>query len=167
MAERISNQEDTLSRLPYIANLKSVTALCSTVCMSIRKAKELSAAASPNLPAFSLPDQSPSGLGHFHRFSESLNSLPDTDRQALSESGQTMPEQTMPEMGATLGKVDISTDFQLQYLVNAPVLVVQVHFILSKRGTRLPRRCITCHKQACRRTGHRSSHPTRWTSHHT
>lgn len=93
--------------------------------MSIRQATELSAAASPNLPAFSLPDQSPSGLGHFHRFSESLNSLPDTDHQALSESGQTMPEQTMPEMGATLGKVDISTDFQLQYLANAPSIINQ------------------------------------------
>ena len=120
VAERISNQEDTLSRLPYIAKLKTVTALCSTVCMSIRKAKELSAAASPNLPAFSLPDHSPSGLGQFHRFSECLNTVPDTDHQALSESGQ-----TMPEMRATLGKVDTSTDFQLQYLANAPSVINQ------------------------------------------
>ena len=120
VAERISKQGDTLSRSPYISKLKTVIALCSTVCMSIRKAKELSAAASPNLPAFSLPDPSSAGLGHFHRFSESLNSLPDTDHQALSESGQ-----TMPEMGATLGEVDISTDFQLQYLVNGPSVINQ------------------------------------------
>ena len=88
--------------------------------MSIKKAKESSAAASPNLPTFSLPDQSPSGLGHFNRFSESLNSLPETGYQALSESGL-----TMPEMGSALGKVDISTDFQLQYLANGPSVINQ------------------------------------------
>ena len=82
--------------------------------MSIKKAKEPSAAASSNLPTFSLPDQSASGLGHFHRFSD------DRDYQALSESGQ-----TMPEMDSSLGKVDISTDFQPQYLANAPSVINQ------------------------------------------
>ena len=119
VAERISNQAATPSRLSYMAKLKTVTALCSAVCMSIERAKEPNVATGPNFSTFS-PNQSSSGLGQFPRSSDPFSSLSDMEYQTLGGN-----KQTMPEMGSTSGDIDFPNDFQLQYLANVPTVTSQ------------------------------------------
>ena len=120
VAERISNQAATPSRLSYMAKLKTVTALCSAVCMSIEKAKDPNAATGPNFSTLTPPGQSSSGLGQFPRSADPFSSLSEMDYQTLGGN-----KQTMPEMGSTSGDMDFPDDFQLQYLANAPPVTNQ------------------------------------------
>ena len=130
VAERISNQAATPSRSSYMAKLKTVTALCSSVCMSIKGAREFSEATSPTLPmsTFPLPDQSLSGLDRCFPSTDSLfmsptpapklsmppdNFMWDPNFQTLSDN-----KHPMHETVSLSGKGDYSSDFQLQYLAN-------------------------------------------------
>ena len=120
VAERISNQAATPSRLSYMAKLKTVTALCSAVCMSIERAREPNAATGPIFSTLSPPNQSSSGLGQFSRSSDPFNSLSDMDYETLGGN-----KQTMPEMGSTSGDINFPDDLQLQYLSNTPTVTNQ------------------------------------------
>lgn len=130
VSERISNQAATPSQLSYMAKLKTVTALCSGVCMSIKGAKELSAATGPMQSTFPPPDQSPSGLGHCSWTSDpfflSPNSDPNLsmppDKFLWDTSYQTLSgnRPKMHGMVSTSGEVSYSSDTQLQRLANAP-----------------------------------------------
>lgn len=132
VAERISNQVATPSRSSYMAKLKTATALCSSVCMSIKGAREFSEATSPTLPlsTFPLPDQSLSGRDHWFPSSDSLFMSPnpgprlsmpsdnlfwDTSYQIFSEN-----KHPMQETVSLSGKSDYISDYPLQYLANAP-----------------------------------------------
>ncbi len=131
VAERINSQPETPSRSSYLAKIKIASSLCSNVCLSIKGAKEFSAATGPMMSSFPLPDQSPVELGCWSRSSDSLfplSSNPDpnlsmpaddflwnTSYPPLSDSMQ-----TMPEMMPTSGKSDFSNDFQFPYMANAP-----------------------------------------------
>lgn len=120
VAERISNQAATPSRLSYMAKLKTVTALCSAVCMSIERTKEPNSATGPNFSTLTPPNRSSSGLGQFSRSADPFSSLSDMEYQTLGGN-----KQTMPEMGSTSGDIDIPDDFQLQYLANTSTLTNQ------------------------------------------
>ena len=120
VAERISNQAATPSRLSYMAKLKTVTALCSAVCMSLKSTNEPNAATSPNFFTVSPLNQSSSGLGHFSRSSDPFSSLSDMDYQTLGGN-----KQTMPEMSSSSGDINFPDDLQLQYMANAPTVTNQ------------------------------------------
>lgn len=120
VAERISNQAATPSRLSYMAKLKTVTALCSAVCMSLKSTNEPNAATGPNFFTVSPLIQSSSGLGQLSRSSDPFNSLSDMEYQTLGGS-----KQTMPEMSSSSGDINFPDDLQLQYMANAPTVTNQ------------------------------------------
>ena len=123
VAERISNQATTPSRLAYMAKVKTVTALCSAVCMSIKSAKEPNTATGPTFSTFPPLNQASSGLGQFSRSSDPFNSLSDMEYQTLGAN-----KQTMSEMGSTSGDMDFPDDLQLQYMANAATVTQSPFF---------------------------------------
>ncbi len=149
VTERISNQAATPSQLPYMAKLKTVTALCSGVCMSIKGAKELGAATGPMLSTFPPPDQSPSGLGPFSWSSDpfflspnpgSKLSMPpdkflwDTSYQTLSGN-----QNTRHGIVSTSAELNDSTDIQLQHSTNnLPVTNPDNHENTSRASSLYP-----------------------------
>ena len=98
-----------------MAKLKTVTALCSAVCMSITTGTESNAATGLDFSTFPPPNQSSSGLGQFSRSSDPFSSLSEMEYESLGGN-----KQTMPEIGSTSGDIDFPDNFQLQYLANAP-----------------------------------------------